>query len=206
MSVRQVRVHGPGDVRVDEVPCPKPGPRDAVVRVAACGICGTDLSFIRLGGRRGPADAPLCLGHEIAGVVEWVGSDVFDELARLHGTAPFLYGPTPATNAFIEASGASSVIGQVLERGRSGGRPSVVALHHAPVPTSYLLVMMKQFSIHGSMESPRRFEDAIELLARRDPSRVVTHRVPLARFDEALGVLQGAADCGKVLVTMGEER
>ena len=338
--MRQVRVHGPGDVRVDEIEPPRPGPRDAVVRVAACGICGTDLSFIRLGGSKGPGGAPLCLGHEIAGVVEWVGGevsgtavgervvvhpgndelgrigtgageggltpallvreaarggrlfrvpdglpldvaalaeplavgmraveraevrrgdkvavfgcgpiglfalatlldrgieqavaidlnprrrelaralgaqavldpaacDVWDELARLHGTAPFLYGPTPATDAFIEASGAAQVVTDVIARGRAGGRLSVVALHYAPIPTNYLLVMMKQFSIHGSMEYPRRFEDAIELLARRDLSRLITHRVPLARFDEALGVLQGAADCGKVLVTMEEER
>lgn len=336
--MRQVRVHGPGDVRLDEVEPPRPGPRDAVVRVAACGVCGTDLSFIRLG-RTGPGDVPLRLGHEVAGVVEWVGGevrgttvgervvvhpgndevgrigtgaaeggltpallvreaarggrlfripealalevaalaeplavgmqaveradvqrgdrvavfgcgpiglfalatlldrgidevvaidpnprrralaaalgaqaaldpmgcDVWEELARLHGTAPFVHGPTPATNAFIEASGAATVIPEVLERGRAGGRLSVVALHYAPIPTSYLLVMMKQFSIHGSMEYPPRFEDAIDLLARRDLSRVVTHRVPLARFDEALGVLRGPADCGKVLVTMGED-
>ena len=245
MSVRQVRVHGPGDVRVDEVAAPEPGPRDAVVRVVACGICGSDLSYIRLGGTRGPGAGPMCLGHEIAGVVDWVGadgrdvsagdrvvglpgndelgrigngaaeggltplllireasrvrrlfrvpdalpldvaalaeplavgmqaaaraevqrgekvavfgcgpiglfalatlldrgiedvvaidlnprrrelalalgaqaaldpaaSDVWDELSRLHGTAPFMSGPTPATNAFIEASGAASVVG-----------------------------------------------------------------------------------------------
>jgi len=48
----QVRVHGPGDVRVDEVPEPDPGPRDVVVRVAAC-ICGSDLSYIKMGGLAG---------------------------------------------------------------------------------------------------------------------------------------------------------
>ena len=107
--MRQVRVHGPGDVRVDEVEPPRPGPRDAVVRVAACGICGTDLSFIRLGGSKGPGGAPLCLGHEIAGVVEWVGSEVrgtpvgervvvhpgTDELGRI-GTGAAEGGLTPA--------------------------------------------------------------------------------------------------------------
>ena len=72
----QVRVHGPGDVRVDEVPPPDPGPRDAVVRIAACGICGSDLTYIRLGGMAGPGPEPLCLGHEMAGVVDWVGDEV----------------------------------------------------------------------------------------------------------------------------------
>ena len=72
----QVRVHGPDDVRVDEVAAPDPGPRDAVVRVAACGICGSDLSYIRMGGLAGPAGTPMCLGHEVAGTVDWVGPEV----------------------------------------------------------------------------------------------------------------------------------
>lgn len=74
--MQQVRVHGPGDVRVDDVPDPEPGPRDALVRMAACGICGTDLSYIRLGGLGGPGPEPLCLGHEMAGTVDWVGDEV----------------------------------------------------------------------------------------------------------------------------------
>ncbi len=74
--VRQVRVHGPGDVRVDEVPEPEPGPRDVVVRVAACGICGSDLTYIKMGGLAGPGGAPMCLGHEMAGVVDRVGAEV----------------------------------------------------------------------------------------------------------------------------------
>ena len=72
----QVRVHGPDDVRVDEVAAPDPGPGDAVVRVAACGICGSDLSYIGMGGLAGPTGAPMCLGHEMAGVVDWVGPEV----------------------------------------------------------------------------------------------------------------------------------
>ncbi len=60
--------------------------------------------------------------------------DVWAELARLHGTAPFRFGPTAATDAFIEASGADAVIGDILQNGRFGGRMSVVALHYSPIP------------------------------------------------------------------------
>ena len=49
--MKQVNVHGPEDVRLDEVAEPEPGPRDAVICVRACGICGTDLRYVRLGGR-----------------------------------------------------------------------------------------------------------------------------------------------------------
>ena len=74
--MKQVKIHGPGDVRLDEVPEPEAGPRDAVVRVAACGICGTDLRYVRLGGLAGPMPQPMPLGHELAGVVESLGAEV----------------------------------------------------------------------------------------------------------------------------------
>ena len=63
--------------------------------------------------------------------------DMWDELARLHGTAPFMFGPTPATDVFIEASGSDRLLGEILEHGRVGGRMSLVALHYPPVPTNY---------------------------------------------------------------------
>jgi threonine dehydrogenase-like Zn-dependent dehydrogenase len=129
-------------------------------------------------------------------------TDVWDELARLHGTTPFMFGPTPATAAFIEASGSARVITDVLDHGPLGGRLSVVALHYEPVPTSYLMMVMKQFTIRGSMEYPARFDDSIDLLARRDLSGLITHRFPLERFGDALDLLRGSMDCGKVLISI----
>ena len=61
---------------------------------------------------------------------------------------------------------------------------------------------MKQFTIRGSMEYPPRFADAIDLLARRDLSALITHRFPLEQFDDALGLLAESKDCGKVMVTV----
>ena len=74
--MKQVKVHGPGDVRIDEIAEPEPGPRDAVIRVSACGICGSDLRYARLGGLAGPSPRPMPLGHELSGVVEAVGAEV----------------------------------------------------------------------------------------------------------------------------------
>jgi threonine dehydrogenase-like Zn-dependent dehydrogenase len=64
---------------------------------------------------------------------------------------------------------------------------------------------MKQFTIRGSTEYPPRFEDAIELLERRDLSSLITHQFPLEQFHDGLHLLQGSKDCGKVLITMGVE-
>jgi len=138
-------------------------------------------------------------------VLDPATDDVWAELARLHGTAPFRFGPTPATDAYIEASGAPSVIGDVIRHGRVDGRMAVVALHFTPVATDYLTLLMKQFTIRGSIEYPPRFEDAVELLARRDLSDLVTHRFDLDDFHAGLALLEGSKDCGKVMITMGVE-
>ena len=62
--------------------------------------------------------------------------------------------PDTGHAAFIEASGSAQVITDVLDHGPVGGRLSVVALHYEPIPTSYLMLLMKQFTIRGSMEYP----------------------------------------------------
>lgn len=66
-------IHGPGDLRLDEGQPPKAGPGDLVIRVAAAGICGTDLHFRHLGPR---FNRPMPLGHEFAGEVVEVGPQV----------------------------------------------------------------------------------------------------------------------------------
>jgi S-(hydroxymethyl)mycothiol dehydrogenase len=60
-------------VSVERIVIPDPGPGEAVVRVQACGVCHTDLHY-REGGIND--DFPFLLGHEAAGVVESVGSNV----------------------------------------------------------------------------------------------------------------------------------
>ena len=331
--MKQIMLHGVNDWRLDEIDEPTPGPRDALVRIAACGICGTDVSYIHMGMTPGH---PIPLGHEMAGVVEWLGSevtglavgdrvvvcpsdaghgpmgtggpqggltpilfvpdaangkrlfkvpdglalttaalaeplavgmqsvnqseakpgdkvavfgcgpiglfaiatladrgvtdvvaidfsharldlakelgashvldpsevDVWAELKRIHGEVPFMFGPTAATDVFIEASGADSVIGDVLQNGRVDGRLVIVALHYRPVSTNYVNLLMKQFTVRGSMEYPERFEDAIELLERRDLSAVISHKLSLEEFGDGLAVLEGSKDCGKVMITM----
>ena len=335
--MKQIMLYGVDDWRLDDIDVPEPGPRDALVRIAACGICGTDVSYVHMGMTPG---RPIPLGHEMAGTVEWLGAevsgvsvgdrvvvcpsdagdgpmgtggrqggltpllhvpnaadgrrlfrvpdgmslttaalaepvavgmqsvnqseakpgdkvavfgcgpiglfalatladrgvddvvaidfshsrldlaremgaayaldpsevDVWAELKRIHGEAPFMFGPTAATDVFIEASGADSVIGDVLQNGRVDGRLVIVALHYRPVPTNYVNLLMKQFTVRGSMEYPERFEDAIELLQRRDLSSVITHRLSLEQFGDGLAVLEGSKDCGKVMITMDAER
>jgi S-(hydroxymethyl)glutathione dehydrogenase/alcohol dehydrogenase len=56
---------------IEEIEIDKPGPREVLVRTAASGVCHSDLHLIRAG-----MGVPIVPGHEPAGVVEQVGSDV----------------------------------------------------------------------------------------------------------------------------------
>ncbi|WP_329331312.1 alcohol dehydrogenase catalytic domain-containing protein [Streptomyces sp. NBC_00663] len=80
-TMKSLWTAGVGKVEVLDVERPVPGPKDALVRIRACGICGTDVSFLHMGGM--PARAhlggelvPVPLGHEPAGEIVEVGAEV----------------------------------------------------------------------------------------------------------------------------------
>jgi S-(hydroxymethyl)glutathione dehydrogenase/alcohol dehydrogenase len=74
VTSRAALFHGPGrPFEVAEVELEEPGERQVLVRVAAVGLCGTDLHMVRGEWRR---PTPMVLGHEGAGVVEAVGPGV----------------------------------------------------------------------------------------------------------------------------------
>ena len=66
-------ISGVGQVEVTTVDDPAPGRRQVVVDVSACGLCGTDLHILQ--GEFAPT-LPVIPGHEFAGVVAEIGSDV----------------------------------------------------------------------------------------------------------------------------------
>ncbi len=68
--MKALRLHGIGDLRLADEPAPIPGPAEALVRVTAVGICGSDLHWYDES-RIGDAvlTRPLVLGHEAAGVI-----------------------------------------------------------------------------------------------------------------------------------------
>ena len=66
----------PGVLELVDLPRPDPGPGEVRIRVAACGICGSDVhGYTGETGRRIP---PLVMGHEAAGTVEAVGAGITD--------------------------------------------------------------------------------------------------------------------------------
>lgn len=73
--MRMLNIHGADDVRLDPYERPEAGPNDVVIKMKAVGICGSDLSYIKIGGIPTPGTR-TALGHEGAGEVMFVGSEV----------------------------------------------------------------------------------------------------------------------------------
>ncbi|MDP9493946.1 MAG: alcohol dehydrogenase catalytic domain-containing protein [Actinomycetota bacterium] len=84
-KMRAAVLHDAGDLRIEDVPIPDPGPGELLLAVETVGICGTDASEFSLGPKlfplkeRHPATGhlgPLIVGHEFSGRVLGMGSDV----------------------------------------------------------------------------------------------------------------------------------
>lgn len=71
--MRAAVFHGPHDIRLSEVTVPEPQKGWVLIKVKACGICGTD---VHINEGEAPAISPVILGHEFAGEVVAVGSGV----------------------------------------------------------------------------------------------------------------------------------
>ena len=331
--MKLARIHGPDELRLDEVPEPEPGPDDALLEVAACGICGSDVGYLRIGGLMGPTPDPMPIGHELAGTVIAKGDrvsgieigarvaldplaaghalgnggteggfttrllvrgasqgkslfpipddlsfeaaalaeplgvgmnavdrvhvepgdrvavlgagpigltaiatlidrgiedvvavdlsetrleiarklgarktirseteDPWEGLARAHGTESFFGAPLPRTNVFIEATGSAPLLADVIERSAPKSRISIVGLHRAELPVSFMTVMVKQLTLQGAMAYPDRFEDPIDLLSRHDLTKMITHRFPLDDLQEAFAVARSPEAGAKVMI------
>lgn len=84
-TMKAAMFYGAGDIRIEEVEVPKPSDGHVLVKVAWCGICGTDLHEFHEGPILCPnktphpitgCTLPVCLGHEFSGVVVQVGPNV----------------------------------------------------------------------------------------------------------------------------------
>jgi len=64
-------IHGPNDIGIEDLPIPTIGPKEILVRMKACGVCGTDIEKMH-----GPFAKPPALGHEVTGDIAKIGDEV----------------------------------------------------------------------------------------------------------------------------------
>jgi L-iditol 2-dehydrogenase len=87
--MRAAVYHAPGDVRIEQLERPEPGPGEVLVEMRACGICGSDLLDWYIERR-----APVVLGHEPVGVVVETGAPIDGPLPVV-GTRVFAHHHVP---------------------------------------------------------------------------------------------------------------
>ncbi len=127
--MRATTIHGPGDIRVEDVPdAALREPTDAVVRVELACVCGSDLWAYRGTSKRKPGQR---IGHEFVGEVVDVGSEVTSVRVGDRVIAPFVW--SDGTCAYCTAGVHTSCVqggvwGQV---GSDGGQGEAVRVPHA---------------------------------------------------------------------------
>jgi 2-desacetyl-2-hydroxyethyl bacteriochlorophyllide A dehydrogenase len=102
-SMKAVVFHGVNDIRVEEVPRPHPGPGEAVIRITATTICGTDVHIVK---GEYPVRPGLILGHEPVGVIEELGAGLDKEYAV--GQRVIVGAITPCGQCFYCLNGTHS--------------------------------------------------------------------------------------------------
>ncbi|OCB22082.1 theronine dehydrogenase [Mycobacterium malmoense] len=102
-------VTGAGKAEIVDTDRPEVGPRDVLVRMRACGICGSDAFYIAIGGIP-PRQGRMPLGHEPAGEVVEVGSGV----SRLAVGDHVVINPMAAASGIIGNGGAGGALGDYL--------------------------------------------------------------------------------------------
>jgi L-iditol 2-dehydrogenase len=107
--MRVSAVTAPGETRVVDVPKPVVSPADVLVKIRACGICGTDALFISMGGIPGH-DGGMPIGHEPAGEVVEVGAVVTGIAVGDH----VVINPMAAPDGIIGNGGMSGALSEYL--------------------------------------------------------------------------------------------
>jgi L-iditol 2-dehydrogenase len=112
-TMRAVVYRGINDMRLETVPVPEIGPGELLIKIATCGVCGTDLKKIHMGSH----SAPRIFGHEMAGVVAEVGPGVTqfavgDRVMSFHhvpcGQCYYCRKNTPAQCPLYKRTGATA--------------------------------------------------------------------------------------------------
>ena len=102
-KMKAVVFHGVNDIRVEDVPRPRPKVGQAVIRITATTICGTDVHIVK---GEYPVQAGLILGHEPVGVIHELGAGLEDDYAV--GQRVIVGAITPCGQCFYCLNGAHS--------------------------------------------------------------------------------------------------
>nr|VWP01421.1 Aspartyl proteinase [Ganoderma boninense] len=126
--MRAICYHGPGDVRLEEIPEPQVGAQQVKIKVAWNGICGSDLHYYSHGLVKLPQEAtlsPVVMGHEMSGTIVEVGPEVNTSRLRV-GLNVVVYGKDACGGGLAEYISVDEDLVHVLPDGITRSqRPSM---------------------------------------------------------------------------------
>lgn len=123
-------------------------------------------------------------------------------LGELRGYGPIWGVPHPKTDIYIEASGAPGLIPDIARFCNKGSRIVTLAIHRQPLTLDGTKIMSKEISLIGSQGYPTEFPEVMQKIARGgiDPEKMISHRFPFDRFEEAFEVADDASQAAKVVL------
>ncbi len=199
--MKATTIYGARDVRLENQPDPViRQPTDAIVRVAAACVCGSDLWNYR---GDNPIAEPFRIGHEFVGVVEEVGTDVRSLRKGDFVIAPFMYSDNTCPHCRVGIQSACSV-------GGIWGRPERDGLVVDGGQGEYVRVPLADGTLVSTRETPDA-EMIPSLLALSDVMGTGWHAAVAAGVSEGDTVVvvgDGAVGLSAILAAsrMGAER
>jgi len=187
------RLHGPSDLRIDEIPYPgPPGSGEVLIRIAVTGLCGSDLhSYLdaRIGDTR--IEEPFVIGHEFSGVVAEAGPDSLDGLGHpiIPGMRVAVDPAQPCGDCDLCRKGHPNLCVRIRFCGNYPHGGSLCQAIHMPA--------------HCCFPVPETMDD--DSAALLEPLGVAIHALDLAHVTVGAGVaILGAGPIGLLLLQMAK--
>lgn len=155
-NIPQVVIQGVNEVAVDQVAAPQAGPDDVVIKVEQCGICGSDLGYIAMGGLLGPG-VPMRLGHELSGTVVEAG----DNVRHVAPGDRVVMNPEANGNRIGNSGSEGGFTPLLLVRGAANDKQAVLKLPDALSFEQGAMVEPLSVSMHGVHQGQVTAEDRI---------------------------------------------
>lgn len=182
--MRALRLHGPGDVRLEEVPDPHPAPGEVIIATEFAMTCATDAKIMRSGRHPAIGPCPTPIGHEVTGRVVEIGegADVVDV-----GDAVVVANSAPCGECFWcgrdEFSLCDDLVylwGAFAERVRVPARIAAVNMIPRPVDLDPRLAPMIEplaCAVHGADRSQASTGDTVVVLGGGVQGQLLTARL-----------------------------
>jgi len=194
-SARQLRkgtmqaavLHGRQDIRIEDVPVPRAGPGELIVRVGAALTCGTDLKVFRRGYHARMIVPPALFGHELAGTVVEAGEGVE---GFANGSRVVALNSAPCGQCYFCRRGQENLCDDLLFNNgayaefiripaRIVSKNTLIVPDHVPLENAALTEPLA-CAVHGFLDSNPHPEDTVAVIGGGPLGLMMVHVAALS--------------------------